>query len=225
MEQNVLAFLLAVAIETAQTDRAVSAAIERWKGSVEAVRARPISSSASARERIHRLIELDEVTRQNLWIMDDPALTASQQREVGSTIGPLLNQVDEFTAAELKKILPESGWFDNRTDGRQVTHGAWLIAQHSPDPDLLTFALAAMAKLVKVGGVDARDYALTYDRVQVYQGKAQRFGSQARCLDGHLALQPILDEANVDTLREEIGWSQTLSETKGDLSIGKPCVQ
>jgi hypothetical protein len=104
-----------------------------------------------------------------------------------------------------------------------VTHGAWLIAQHSPDTAFREYALGKMSTLLWSGDVDARDYALTFDRVQIRKGLPQRYGSQARCLDGALVLQPIADESAVNAAREAIGWAQTLEETRGDLEIGKRC--
>ncbi len=42
-------------------------------------------------------------------------------------------------------------------------------------------------------------------------------------MDGSLALCPIKNPDKVDDRRDEIGWSQTISETKSDLEIGQPC--
>ena len=51
----------------------------------------------------------------------------------------------------------------------------------------------------------------------------QIFESQVVCMDGSLALCPIKNPDKVDDRRDEIGWSQTISETKSDLEIGQPC--
>lgn len=218
-------FLLAVAALDRPNEPAVSAAIAAWQNAVRAVQSSAPSGKASRAEQVRYLIRLDEITRQNLWVMDDPSLTRDQQRQVGSYIGPEMNKVDASNTAILKELLPKSGWFSNHIDGRQITHGAWLIAQHSPDRAFMTYALSKMSKLVRSGGVDGRDYALTYDRVQVSNHLPQRYGSQFRCLSGRLSLEPIEAEPNVDALREEVGWSQTLAETEGDNEIGKPCIQ
>ncbi|WP_409530288.1 DUF6624 domain-containing protein [Sphingomonas sp.] len=104
-----------------------------------------------------------------------------------------------------------------------MTHGAWLIAQHSPQDDFREYALGKMATLLKSAEVDAKDYALMVDRVRVHKGLPQIYGSQARCLDGHTALYPLLKQEAANHERDSIGWAQTLEETKGDLEIGKPC--
>ena len=219
------AFALALAVSTGSNDVVVSAAVETWRKAVEGVRNQIPDNATSDKERMRHLILLDEVTRQHLWMIDDPKLTPDQQQRAGLIIGAEMNAIDEQNTRILKTLLPKSGWFDNQTHGRQVTHGAWLIAQHSPDPEFRKYALAEMEKRVRSGGVDARDYALTYDRVRIRDGQAQRYGSQFYCRNGRLSLMPIEDEAAVDVAREKIGWSQTLAETKGDNEIGKPCVQ
>lgn len=220
-----IAFALALAVATGANDVAVSAAVDAWRRAVQSVRSQIPKDGASEKERLQHLILLDEVTRQNLWIMDDPNLTPDQQQRVGLIIGTEMSAIDEYNTRVLKTLLPKSGWFDNHTHGKQITHGAWLIAQHSPDREFMKYALVEMEKRVSSGGVDARDYALTYDRVRIGDGYPQRYGSQFSCRNGRLSLMPVEDEAAVDTEREKIGWSQTLAETKGDNEIGKPCVQ
>jgi hypothetical protein len=220
-----LALLMAVTTPLASTDARVGAAVAVWQRVVDDVKATAPPAGSSLPTRMRYLIRLDEAARQSLWILDDPALTIGEQRTLGWQIGSRVIEIDTFTTAELKTIMPKAGWFDNATHGRQVTHGAWLIAQHSPDAKFREYALAQMEGLVRTGGVDSRDYALIYDRVQILKGLPQKFGSQMRCTDGHLQLQPIQDEAAVDALREAIGWSQTIAETKGDNNVGKPCAQ
>jgi hypothetical protein len=186
-----IAFALAMAVTTGSNDVAVSAAVARWEGSVQSVRSQVPKTGASKEERLRHLILLDEITRQNLWIMNDPSLTPDQQKRVGLIIGTEMSAIDEYTTRALKTLLPKSGWFDNHTHGKQVTHGAWLIAQHSPDQEFMKYALVEMEKRVSSGGVDARDYALTYDRVQIGDGHPQRYGSQFSCRSGRLSLMPI----------------------------------
>jgi hypothetical protein len=218
-----IALLLMAAAPCTHADPKVAAVIERWCGLIEAVERERPSAGATLRARIHHLVRLDEVTRQHLWMIEDPGLDPRQRAIVEASLGTSLSTIDARNTRELRRLLPRSGWFSNRRHGRQVTHGAWLIAQHSPDGSFREYALGKMSALLRSGDVDARDYALTFDRVQIRKGLAQRYGSQARCLDGVLILQPIADESAVNAAREAIGWAQTLEETKGDLEIGKRC--
>ncbi|AQR72673.1 DUF6624 domain-containing protein [Sphingomonas sp. LM7] len=218
-----IALLLTLAAPCSHADPRVSELLGRWCQAIGQVERQQPAADASLRVKMHHLVRLDEVTRQNLWMIEDPSLEAGQQQIVGEALGTSLREIDTRNTEALRKLLPKAGWFTNRLHGRQVTHGAWLIAQHSPDDAFREYALGKMTVLLKSGDVDARDYALTFDRVQVRKGLPQRYGSQARCLNGRLILQPIEDEAAVNAAREAIGWAQTLEETRGDLEIGKPC--
>jgi len=219
----VIALILTLASPCTDADPRVADLLGRWCRAIEQVERQRPSGGADLRAKMLHLIRRDEVTRQHLWMLDTPSLDARQRERVGEAIGASLVSIDAQNTKELRALLPKSGWFGNRRHGRQITHGAWLIAQHSPDAAFREYALGKMATLRKSGEVDARDYALTFDRVQVRKGLPQRYGSQARCVEGHLALQPIEDEAAVNAAREAIGWAQTIEETRGDLEIGKPC--
>lgn len=218
-----LALILTLAAPCTHADPKVAAVLERWCGVIEAAERERPAPDASLHARLHHLVRLDEVTRQHLWMIEDPELDSNQRGIVEGALGTSLGTIDARNTNELRKLLPSSGWFSNRRHGRQVTHGAWLIAQHSPDASFREYALGKMSALLRSGDVDARDYALSFDRVQIRKGLPQRYGSQARCLDGVLVLQPIADESAVNAARETIGWAQTIEETKGDLEIGKRC--
>jgi len=218
-----IGLLLSLAASCTSSDAKVAELLGRWCGEIQKAERLEPDANATLHAKILHLIRLDEVTRQNLWLMDDPSLSSDQRKSVGEAIGQSLGEIDARNTTELKKLLPKSGWFSNRIHGKQVTHGTWLIAQHSPDDAFREYALKHMTLLVKSGEVDARDYALTFDRVQVRKGLPQRYGSQAGCSGGHRTLLPIENEEAVNTERDRIGWSQTLEETKGDLEIGKPC--
>jgi hypothetical protein len=217
------ALLFALTIVAPGDDAAVTRAVRDWEATVAEVAAQPQPERPTLAQRIARLVALDEVTRQNMWRADDPALTPDQQRTVGIAIGTRMNEIDAANTAALKTLLPADGWFRNRRDGRQVTHGAWLIAQHSPDDAFRATVLDAMGGRLAEGDVDAMDFALTSDRVAVHRGEKQLYGSQAGCLGGRLTILPTVDPDQVDARRARIGWAKTLAETKGDLEIGKPC--
>ncbi|MFS2111188.1 DUF6624 domain-containing protein [Sphingomonas sp. Sphisp140] len=214
--------LLALVLAPMQDDVVAQHAAE-WEAAVAEVEAQPQPEHPTLAQKIAWLVALDEITRQHGWRAEDPALTPDQQRALGLKIGSRMAEIDAANTAALKLLLPADGWFRNGRDGRQVTHGAWLIAQHSPDDAFRIKVLGAMGDRLSVGDVDAMDFALITDRVLVRQGGLQVFGSQAGCVEGRLAILPIADPDKVDERRARIGWAKTLAETKGDLEIGKPC--
>lgn len=211
--------ILAALIQPADRADAVAA----WQAAVDPVLAEALPDGATLAQRIAWLVARDEITRQHAWRAWDARLTPAEQEAAGQEIGTRMRAIDRANTEALKRLLPADGWFRNSRDGRQVTHGAWLIAQHSPDTAFRAAVLEAMRSRVANGDVDAQDFAMIADRVARNRGEPQIYGSQARCLDGVTAIQPMIDPAAVDDRRAAIGWSKSYAETLGDLEIGKPC--
>jgi hypothetical protein len=134
-----------------------------------------------------------------------------------------ISTIDAENTAALKAAMPATGWFAPTSDAPDLPSHAWLIAQHSPDRDLQREVLARIKPLLRTGLVRARDYALLYDRLQLFAGLPQRFASQAACRGGTWQLERLEDRTEVDRLRTAIGWSETLSETQERLRVGAPC--
>lgn len=199
------------------------AIVDDWDSAVASADASELLTDATIEEKMRRLIVRDQITRANLWRVDTADLESCVKRALEVVIGERLRKIDAQNTEALKKLLPADGWFRNSVHGRAITHGAWLIAQHSPDRQFRAYALEKQKERLSSGDVDSRDYALTTDRVQLDLRLPQIYGSQAICVSGELTLYPIGDPDGVDKRREEIGWAQTLAETKGDLEIGKPC--
>ncbi|NYT40866.1 hypothetical protein HZY97_08880 [Sphingomonas sp. R-74633] len=214
---------MALAIAGPVQDDVVARYAAEWEAAVAEVERAPQPDHPTLAQKVARLVALDEITRQHMWRAGDPALSPAQQIALSLKIGPRMSAIDAANTEALKALLPADGWFRNRRDGRQVTHGAWLIVQHSPDDAFRTRIMGAMGERLGKGDVDAMDFALTTDRVVVHQGGPQVFGSQAGCIAGKLTILPIADPEHVDERRARIGWAKTLAETKGDLEIGKPC--
>ncbi|MGN7998283.1 hypothetical protein [Sphingomonas sp. 22176] len=151
-----IASALFLAASCMSPDAKVAGVLERWCSAVKEVESLAPGPAAPLREKMLHLIRMDEVTRQNLWPMDGPALDTEQRRIVEDVIGRDLLRIDQQNTEALKRLLPASGWFSNSVHVRQVTHGAWLIAQHSPQDAFREYALGKMAVLVKSGDVMPR---------------------------------------------------------------------
>lgn len=117
-----------------------------------------------------------------------------------------MQKVDGENTAYLKKLVSESGWIDVDRFGAAASNTAFLLVQHSGDLPLMLAALPPIEKDVKAGKLDGQPYALLYDRLQVYQGRKQRFGTQiGQDKDGAPAVLPLEDRAKVEQFRKEIG--------------------
>ncbi|MGV6802134.1 MAG: DUF6624 domain-containing protein [bacterium] len=115
------------------------------------------------------------------------------------------------TAAKefLEASLENYDWIDRHRFGGNVSHYAWLIAQHADDyPEFQRAVLTRMEKYLNNGGVQKEDYAYLWDRVAINSGKPQRYGTQPiwECTpDKQLTLQPIEDPDHVNERRKQMG--------------------
>lgn len=198
------------------------AALEAFRAEVSAIRSRHASEgeAESVSEELARRVEVDQAARKayGSLIRGDAAA-----RDAMGLIGADIIVIDTENTAYLKSVIPSDGWFRNSRDGEQTTSNAWLIVQHSPDHAFMREVLTAMAPLAKAGEVNGRDYALLYDRVEMFEGRPQRYGSQVVCTAGVRSFHALEDAAVVDQRRRDIGHPETFAETAVRLRVGQPC--
>ncbi|MCW8132069.1 MAG: hypothetical protein KIS92_17105 [Planctomycetota bacterium] len=117
-----------------------------------------------------------------------------------------MGKVDAENTAYLKKLIGEIGWIDATRFGAQASDAAFLIVQHSGDLPLMMAAIGPIEKDVKAGRLDGQNYALLYDRLKLYMGEKQKYGSQiGQDATGAPVVLPLEDRARVEAFRREIG--------------------
>jgi hypothetical protein len=114
-------------------------------------------------------------------------------------------KVDQDNTAWLKKQVQEIGWIDVARFGKDPANAAFLIVQHSGDLPLMEAALPPIDADRKSKACDPQDFALLFDRVQIMNGRSQRYGSQIGQDKGRTAVYPLEDRAHLDQLRKDIG--------------------
>jgi hypothetical protein len=132
-------------------------------------------------------------------VQDQAVRTDEAQREK-------MGGVDADNTAHLIKLVQEVGWVDATRFGAATSNTAFLIVQHSGNLPLMRAALPEIEKDVKAGRLDAQPYALLYDRLQLYLGEKQRFGTQiGQNEQGEAVVLPLEDRARVDEFRKQLG--------------------
>ena len=117
-----------------------------------------------------------------------------------------MGKVDRENTAYLIKVIKEVGWIDAERFGALPSNNAFLIVQHSGDLSLMSAALPLIKKDVVAKKLDAQPYALLYDRLMVFSGGKQRYGTQlSQNEKGELLLGGLEDKARVEEFRKEIG--------------------
>lgn len=117
-----------------------------------------------------------------------------------------MQKVDGDNTEYLIKLIQEVGWIDNVRFGRNAAQAAFLIVQHSGHMKLMLAALPEIEKDLKKKVGDPQDYALLYDRLQLFLGEKQRYGTQiGQNANGEAVVLPLEDKAKVEQFRKEIG--------------------
>jgi hypothetical protein len=123
-----------------------------------------------------------------------------------STFAARMAAVDSANTMWLKGVVERRGWPGRSLVGAEASNAAFLIVQHAvQDSAFQARALALMEHGVAAGEVAGSDVAMLADRVAVHRGQPQRYGTQAKLLNGRIILEPIADSAHVDQRRAALG--------------------
>jgi hypothetical protein len=133
---------------------------------------------------------VDAALREELMAMRQEDLRVREELlqtgELGRGYAPPMEALHRKNAARLKQIIAEYGWPDRELVGDDGTLAAWFIAQHAiGEPDFQRQALSLVQDKVKMGKVPAAQEAYLSDRIAMYEGRPQRYGTQSLpCADG-----------------------------------------
>lgn len=144
------------------------------------------------RERLLRLIRQDEIVRAEL---------AAE----GSLFGGYharMEAVHRENAAQLREMIAEYGWPTFALAGDDGAEAAWRIAQHSiGEPAFMRTCRALVDAASERGEVPRWQFEYLDDRIRVFEGRAQLFGTQVP----RPADQPG-DDASELAWRRSVGW-------------------
>lgn len=120
---------------------------------------------------------------------------------------PEMEAVHNENAALLERAFDALGWTGRSKLGDDGAAAAFLILQHAISrPDLQRRGLALMLEAIPAGDANPIDAAYLSDRIAVFEGGEQTFGTQFDWDEtGQLAPAPIRDPASVDERRASVG--------------------
>lgn len=106
--------------------------------------------------------------------------------ELGEGYAPRMEALHRKNAARLKEMIATHGWPDRELVGEEGTVAAWFIAQHAiGEPDFQRSVLELVKEKVGQGKAPAAQEAYLFDRIAMYEGRPQRYGTQSLlCPDG-----------------------------------------
>ncbi|MCA8832460.1 DUF6624 domain-containing protein [Hymenobacter pini] len=122
---------------------------------------------------------------------------------------------DQRNLKTIRQLLDTHGWPTKAEVGSMGTQTVFLVIQHSDLPTLEKY-LPMAKKAADRGDLAQSAYALMQDRLLMWQGKPQIYGSQLTTdqKTGKMVFHPIADEAHVDERRAAIGMEPLASYAK-----------
>lgn len=120
---------------------------------------------------------------------------------------PEMQAVHEENAAILALVIDERGWPTSTMVGEDGAEAAWLIVQHAIGlPDFQRRCLKLLTQAAATGEIPAWQPAFLLDRICIYEGKPQVYGTGFDWdEDGLMSPRPIADPSAVDERRAAVG--------------------
>lgn len=130
------------------------------------------------------MVPVNDALREELLAMRAEDLRVREELlasgELGQGYAPRMEAVHRTNASRLREIIAKHGWPDGELVGADGTLAAWFIAQHAiGEPGFQRYTLALVQEKVKQGKVPAAQEAYLFDRIAMYEGRPQRYGTQS----------------------------------------------
>lgn len=113
---------------------------------------------------------------------------------------------DSVNLVRIEKIIDEHGWPGKTLVGEDAADIAFLVLQHSADVEVMEKYLPLIEEAVKEDELGKPSLALFVDRIRMFKGEEQLYGTQLSYNDSTKILQlyPVEDEENLNQRRAEM---------------------
>ncbi|MES2829768.1 MAG: DUF6624 domain-containing protein [Bacteroidota bacterium] len=113
---------------------------------------------------------------------------------------------DSINLAKVTAIIDQRGWLGKDVIGQNGNSTLFLVIQHSNLPTMVKY-LPKIREAVKASNASASSLALMEDRVNIFQGKKQIYGSQISFdqKTGKYTVSPVEDPDHIDERRSKAG--------------------
>lgn len=120
---------------------------------------------------------------------------------------PEMEAIHIANSKRLEQIIADFGYPTEDRVGKEVAAATWTIVMHSiSNPPFMKKVLTLLKSRDYLNEIDPQELAYLEDRVLVFEGKPQIFGTQFDWdEDGLLSPYPIENPDQVNELREKIG--------------------
>jgi len=127
--------------------------------------------------------------------------------ELFNGYNPEMESVHDENAALLTRVFDDVGWPGRRDYGDDGAGAAFLILQHAiGHPALQRRGLALLLDAIPEGQANPLDAAYLADRIAIFEGRAQTFGTQFDWdANGQLSPATVRDPEGLDERRASVG--------------------
>ena len=165
---------------------------------------------------------MDESLEKALLEMEahDQALRAelTAAGELNLTYHPRLEEIHRANASRLRQIIAVFGWPGFALVGEKGAKASWRIALHSiAEPTFMRQCRDLLDAASQSGDAPRWQFAIIDDRIRVYEGRPQRYGTQLRVGANGLEPHPLENEARVSSMRAQAGLpplAKTISQAR-----------
>ncbi|HET9864315.1 MAG TPA: DUF6624 domain-containing protein [Steroidobacteraceae bacterium] len=138
--------------------------------------------------------------------------------ELDGAYHPRLEELHRAHASRLRQIIAVFGWPGAALVGEDGARAAWRIALHSAaEPTFMRQCRELIDAASQSGDVPRWQYALIDDRIRVYEGRPQHYGTQLRNGPAGLEPYPLENESRVNSMRMQAGlppFAQSLARAR-----------
>jgi len=178
---------------------------KRWQPLVDFIKTKKDKAEANLNKPLAMQLDSIYTEDQKYRLMNDEYLEkygreSEEMRELWKTI----EEKDSVNLIKVKSILDNYGWLGADVVGERGNMSLFLVIQHS-DLETQEKYLPMMKEAVKIGKAEASSLALLIDRIEMRNGRPQVYGSQITFENGKPVVYQIIDEANVNKRRAEVG--------------------
>ena len=151
----------------------------------------------SLKNHLEAMLERDQAYRTQ-WILSRQLHHEETQHDIALRLRA--DSIDSLNQVEIRQILKEHGFPKKTEVGTSACEAAWIIIQHAP-LDVQKEYLPMLERAATEGNIQAALVAALHDRIDVREGRPQKYGTQR---NGN-RLCPLLNEKMVNQWRKEVG--------------------
>jgi hypothetical protein len=137
---------------------------------------------------------------------------------------PEMEAIHVRNASRLKEILAEHTWPVPSVVGDDGAEAAWLIVQHAiGDPPFQRQCLPLLRSAAQTGEVPLWQAAMLEDRIRMFEGKPQIYGTQLETdSEGRVRPYMLEDPEHVEERRSKVGLEPLSERLAREKPIPKP---